>query len=124
MSYYIGIGSVRIYDYYYLLQVLDVYFRDSISMPTEVRTYVHVEICIFDACHTGYLQLHQICRALLANEHGGPLLQMRMHPKQTDVCRDLTAVVIHVTTVLHCVTQSTTLQPLIQLLQNPGEQKV
>ena len=70
------------------------------------------------------LQLHQICRALLANEQGGPLPQMRMHPKQTEVCRDLTAVVIHVITVLHCVTKSAAFQPLMQLLQNPGDQKV
>ena len=70
------------------------------------------------------LQLHQICRALLANEQGGPLPQMRMHPKQSEVCRDLTAVVIHVIAVLHCVTQSSALQPLMKLLENPGEKKV
>ena len=65
------------------------------------------------------MQLQWMGRALLANEQGGPLAQLKVTPEQTSLHQTLGAVVVHAAAVLQCMHRVTILQPFTNMLNNP-----
>ena len=66
------------------------------------------------------VQLQWIGRALLANEQGGPLAQLRVIPRQPPLHQTLGAVVIHAAAVLLCRQRVDVLQPFTNMFNNPA----
>lgn len=59
-------------------------------------------------------------RALIANKQGGPFPLLSVAPCQQDKCRTLTALVVHVTTVLFRKQKLQVLWPFLSILADPG----
>ena len=59
-------------------------------------------------------------RALLANEQGGPLPQLRVIPQQPALHRTLGAVVVHAAVVFLSRQRLQVLKPFITMIGNPG----
>ena len=66
------------------------------------------------------IQLKWTGRALLANEQGGPLAQLRVIPRQPAVHRTLGAVVVHAAVVFLNRQRLEVLRPFTTMLNNPG----
>ena len=65
-------------------------------------------------------QLQWMARALVANEQGGPLAQLRIAPRQPLQHRALGAIVIHTAATFLCQQRVGILQPFVNMLKNPA----
>jgi len=61
-----------------------------------------------------------MARALVANEQGGPLAQLRIAPRQPLQHRALGAIVVHTAAIFLCRQRVGILQPFVNMLKNPA----
>ncbi len=59
-------------------------------------------------------------RCFLTNEQGGSLAQMRMSKELSSTCRCLSAVVVHVSTVILTNSKHGLLLPFVNMIMNPA----
>ncbi len=61
-----------------------------------------------------------IARALLANQHGGPLAQLAISPRQPPLQRTLGAIVVHTAIIFQSRQGVELLEPFVKMLNNPA----
>ncbi len=61
-----------------------------------------------------------IARALLANQHGGPLAQLAIVPRQPPLQRTLGAIVVHTAIIFQSRQGVELLEPFVKMLNNPA----
>ncbi len=66
------------------------------------------------------LQMRWIARALLANQHGGPLAQLAIAPRQPPLQRTLGAIVVHTAVIFQSRQGVELLEPFVKMLNNPA----
>ena len=67
------------------------------------------------------MQLQWTAKALIANEQGGPLAQMRVSPQQPLQCKSLSAFVVHTAVVFLSRQNVDVLLPFANMLIHPAE---